>query len=150
MSTAFHQQIDGLSEIPTKQVTRYLQTFATYHQNKWDTSLPRAEYAYHVTRYLSTDQSLFKLDLENSPSIQYAFVVGQWLDDEMGSRESRALIESFQVSWLDALDPLYDIPDSQRAGVYKSQSPYTLAVGDFLLLSSTVLLFTYTKQNPSP
>jgi hypothetical protein len=53
MSTAFHPQTDGLSEISNTQVMRYLQAFATHHQARWDDMLPLAEYAYNASIHFS-------------------------------------------------------------------------------------------------
>jgi hypothetical protein len=53
MSTVFHLQTDGLSEIANKQVTWYLQAFATHHQDQWDTMLPLVECAYNTSMHSS-------------------------------------------------------------------------------------------------
>jgi hypothetical protein len=98
MSTAFHPQTDGLSEISNKQVTRYLQAFTTHHHDQWDTMLTLAEYAYNTSTYSSTDRSPFELGLVYTPSIPLDFVAGQQQHDEMRSLEGAVFVERLQGS----------------------------------------------------
>jgi hypothetical protein len=147
MSTAFHPQTDGLSEISNKQVTRYLQAFATHHQEQWDTMLPQAEYAYNTSTHSSTDRSLFELDLGYTPSIPLDFVASQ--RDEMQSLEGTAFVERLQASLLDAQDRLRVAQDTQMVQANKSRWPCTLQVGDLVMLNTKDLPITYTSQDPS-
>jgi len=51
MSTVFHPQTDGLSEILNNQVMRYVHAFTTHHQDQSDTMLPLAEYACNMSAH---------------------------------------------------------------------------------------------------
>ena len=149
MSTAFHPQTDGLSEISNKQVTWYLQAFATHHQDQWDTMLPLAEYAYNTSTHSSTDRSPFELDLGYTPSIPLDFVAGRRQHDEMRSLDGAAFVERLQASLLDAQDRLREAQDSQTAEANKSRRPCTLQVGDLVMLNTKDLPITYASQDPS-
>lgn len=115
MSTAFHPQTDGLSEILNKQVTQYLQVFATHHQDQWDTTLPLAEFAYNTSTHLSTDWCPFELDLGYTPSIPLDFIAGWHQHDEIQRLDGVVFVERLQASLLDTQDHLRKAQDSQTA-----------------------------------
>jgi len=69
MSTAFHQETDGVSENSKKTVVRYLHGFATHNQANWDEYLPLAEYVYNSSVHHSTKQTPFELDLGYEPPL---------------------------------------------------------------------------------
>ena len=93
MSTAFHPQTDGLTEISNKQLTRYLQCFTTHLRDQWDSMLPLAEYAYNTSTHSSTNESPFELDLGYTPSNPSDIMVGQRQHDEMRSLEGAVFVE---------------------------------------------------------
>lgn len=149
MSTVFHRQTDGLSEISNELVTRYLQPFTTHYQNQEDTMLPLMEYAYDTSTHSSTDRSRFKWDLRNTPSIPLNFMAGQQQHEEMRSLEGAVFIEQLQASLLDAQDHLHEAQDWQMAGENRRQRPRTLEVGDFVMSSNKDPPMTYPNQDPS-
>jgi hypothetical protein len=69
MSTAFHPEMDGLSESSNNMVIRYLRGFATQDQANWDDYLPLAKYAYNSSVHCSTKLTPFALDLGYEPRL---------------------------------------------------------------------------------
>lgn len=45
LSTSFHPETDGQSEIANQEMERYIRTFCNYGQDDWNTILPMAEFA---------------------------------------------------------------------------------------------------------
>ena len=59
MSTAFHPQTDGQSEILNQILEQYLRTFCNYHQDDWLELLPFAEFSYNNSTNASTKMTPF-------------------------------------------------------------------------------------------
>jgi hypothetical protein len=148
MLTAFHPQIDGLSEISNKQVTWYLPAFATHHPHQWDTMLPLAEYAYNTSTHSSTNKSPFVFGLGYTESIPLDFVAGQHQHDEMRSLDGAAFVKRLQASWLDVQDCLCEVQASQTVEANQSRRPCTIQVGDFVMLNTKDIPIIYSSQDP--
>ena len=59
MSTAFHPQTDGQSEILNQILEQYLRIFCMYHQDDWVDLLPFAEFSYNNLLNTSTKMTPF-------------------------------------------------------------------------------------------
>jgi hypothetical protein len=59
MSTAFHPQTDGQSEILNQILEQYLRIFCSYHQDNWVELLPFAEFSYNNSENASTKVTPF-------------------------------------------------------------------------------------------
>ena len=59
MSTAFHPQTDGQSEILNQILEQYLRIFCNYHQDDWVELLPFAEFSYNNSTNASTKMTPF-------------------------------------------------------------------------------------------
>eukprot|EP01018_Ginkgo_biloba_P006258 Gb_32988 [translate_table: standard] len=60
MSSAYHPQIDGQTEIMNKCLEGYLRTYTSDKQGKWTRWLHLAEYWYNTTYHMSAGMSPFK------------------------------------------------------------------------------------------
>ena len=61
LSTAFHPETDGQSEITNQEMERHLCTFVNYQQDDWSEKLGMAEFAANNNQSTSTKLSLFLL-----------------------------------------------------------------------------------------
>lgn len=59
LSTAFHPQTDGQTEIANREMERYLRTFVSHYQDNWDELSPSAEFAINASESESTKLSPF-------------------------------------------------------------------------------------------
>jgi len=59
MSTAFHPQTDGQSEILNQILEQFLRIFCSYHQDNWVELLPFAEFSYNNSENASTRMTPF-------------------------------------------------------------------------------------------
>jgi hypothetical protein len=59
MSTAFHPQTDGQTEIVNQETERFLRTYVNYQQDDWDNWLPEAEAAINANPSATTGISPF-------------------------------------------------------------------------------------------
>ena len=59
LSTAFHPQSDGQTEIVNQFLEQYLRMYVNYQQEDWSCWLPLAEFAYNNSTHSSTKHSPF-------------------------------------------------------------------------------------------
>ena len=59
MSTAFHPETDGQTEIVNQETERFLRTYTNYQQDDWDYWLPEAEAAMNANPSATTGISPF-------------------------------------------------------------------------------------------
>ena len=59
LSTAFHPETDGQSEIANQEMERHLRTFVNYQQDDWSEKLAMAEFAANNNQSASTKLSPF-------------------------------------------------------------------------------------------
>lgn len=149
ISTWFHPQTDGPSEILYKLVTHYPWAFTNYHQDQLDTMLPPAEYVNIKSMHSSTNQSPFRLDPGYTPWIPLNCLAGQRQHENMQSPEGVSFSEQMQGMLLDAQDCLHEAHESQTVESNNSGRPCTLHVVDFAMQSTEDLLSTSENQDPS-
>jgi hypothetical protein len=69
MSTAYHPQSDGQTEVTNKIVENMLRAYADYRQDNWDECLPSAEIAYNNSVQASTGYTPYYLDCGQHPNL---------------------------------------------------------------------------------
>jgi transposase InsO family protein len=71
LSTAFHPETDGQSEIANQEMERYLRSYCDYQQSNWAEWLPMAEYASNATISASTGISAFMANYGFEPRMSF-------------------------------------------------------------------------------
>jgi hypothetical protein len=75
MSSAFHPQTDGQTEIVNKSIENYLRHFVAENQDDWDKLLLFAEFAYNNSLHESTGSTPFRLNHGFDPNLPTSFEV---------------------------------------------------------------------------
>ena len=70
LSTAFHPQTDGQTEIVNKTLEQYLRCFLDYQQENWCDLLPIAEFSYNNAVHSSLKSSPFYINYGFHPTIE--------------------------------------------------------------------------------
>ena len=74
LSTAFHPETDGQSEIANQEMERHLRTFCNHHQDDWSEVLPMAEFAANECHSASTGVSPFMATRGFNPRMSFDVV----------------------------------------------------------------------------
>jgi hypothetical protein len=71
MSTAFHPETNGQTEIVNQETERFIRTYVNYQQDDWDDWLPEAEAAMNTNPSLTTGISLFFATNSYEPQMSF-------------------------------------------------------------------------------
>ena len=71
LSTAFHPQTDGQTEIMNQYLDQRLRPFINYHQDDWSDLLPIMDYAQATLPHDSTGMSPFHLEYGYEPRTSF-------------------------------------------------------------------------------
>ncbi len=77
LSTAFHPQTDGQTEVVNKSIEDYLRHFGAENQDDWDQLLVFAEFTYNNSVHSSTGYSPFRLNYAYDAALPTSFSVFQ-------------------------------------------------------------------------
>jgi len=75
MSTAFHPQTDGQTEIINRILENYLRAYANAEKNNWASLLPSAQWAYNNSQSASTGMTPFRALYGYDPDLHIDFIV---------------------------------------------------------------------------
>lgn len=129
MSTAYHPQSDGQTEVVNRCIEQYLRCFVHYHPKQWSSFIPWAEFWYNTTFHASTGMTPFQaLYGRTPPSIPAnetdSALIGE-LDDQLASRDE--LLAELKQHLNTANNRMKQLADAKRRDVQ-------FAVGDWVLL----------------
>ncbi|KAL5759722.1 hypothetical protein ACOSQ2_018560 [Xanthoceras sorbifolium] len=76
MSSSYHPQLDGQTEIINRILEQYLHCFSSDQPKKWVEWISWAEYSYNITRYSATKLSPFEAVYGTSPPTRLSYTSG--------------------------------------------------------------------------
>jgi hypothetical protein len=133
LSTAFHQQTDGQSEIINGWLGEYIRLFTSADQSNWDELLPTAEIAYNKGIHSSLGMAPFEADLGYMPRFL----------GEMEVVRKRCKEKSFWNLQADRLktirEKMEEVQAKQKAYYDRSHKKQEFEIGDMVLLSTANL-----------
>jgi hypothetical protein len=92
LSTAYHPQTDGQTEVVNKCLETYLRCFASEKQNQWTQWLPLAEWWYNTSYHTATRMTPFEVVYGQKPPSVLSYLPGalkvQAVDLTLTSREA--------------------------------------------------------------
>ena len=131
MSTAYHPQSDGQTEIQNKILEHYLRCYVSFKQNDWPDWLSGGEVAYNRSTHSSTGMSPYYASFGKEP---------RFVDDELAPPSSnepqgpRARLEALAGSRRFLQGELAKARESQSK-YYNHHTPMEFEVGDQVSLS---------------
>ena len=132
MSTAYHPQSDGQTEIQNQILEHYLRCYVSFKQNDWPDWLQDAEVAYNRSMHSSTGMSPYYASFGKEP---------RFVDDELAPPSSnepqgpRARLEALAESRRFLQEELAKARESQSKYYNQHRTPMEFEVGDQVSLS---------------
>lgn len=83
MSSAYHPQTDGQSEVTNRTLEQYLRSFLYQNPKKWEDYLAWAEYWYNTSYHASTKRSPFEYLYGRKGPVLVSYPVGTSPNDEV-------------------------------------------------------------------
>ena len=130
LSTAYHPQTDGQTEIINQEIGIFLRHYVNYQQDDWMEWLATAEFAYNDKKHTVTGKTLFKQNFGRHP----------WKGDLMVQSELPQVEEfakKLQESWEHAAQAMREAQKNMKQQFDKKRSnPQGLKVGDHVWLEN--------------
>ena len=132
MSTAYHPQTDGQTEVMNKTLGIMLRAFIDEDQTNWDILLPNAEFAYNNSVHHSTGFTPFFLDSGQHPHVPASLLAPT--DTNVPSVHDH--LEQQSTALLFAQDALQRAQDHQKHQADKKRQDHDFKIGDKVLINA--------------
>jgi hypothetical protein len=139
MSTAFHPQTDGQTEIMNRSLEQMLRAYTNECQDNWDTLLPYAEIAYNNSRNSSTGYSPFYVNYGEEINLP-----SNLLADEINSTNATVedIVNDIQTTLKFVDANLQNAQDRQKKYADLDRREESFKVNDRVLLDTADITFT--------
>ncbi|KAK1441653.1 hypothetical protein QVD17_07716 [Tagetes erecta] len=129
LSTSYHPQTDGQTEVVNRCLEAYLRCFASEQPTKWSTYLPWAEYSYNTGYHTSTGTTPFSVVYGREPPSLFPYVTGETKNAEL---EQQLMDRDDMLKLL--RQNLQKAQDRMRNQANLKRRELTLQVGDYVFL----------------
>ncbi|GJZ73703.1 putative nucleotidyltransferase, ribonuclease H [Tanacetum coccineum] len=129
LSTSYHPQTDGQTEVLNRCLEAYLRCFAHEQPTKWSSYLAWAEYSYNTGYHTSTGTTPFSIVYGRDPPSLLPYVMGETKNAEL----EQQLIDRDDMLKLIRLN-LTKVQDRMRNQANTKRREVTFQVGDYAFL----------------
>ena len=138
LSTSFHPEIDGQSEIANQEMERHLCTFVHYQQDDWSDKLPMVEFAANNNNSTSTRLSPFfaSRGLHPRRSFDVVDLSDTITRERINKKKAIDISESMQSIWKYTQESLTKAQTSQSNQANKHRKKVSYDIGDKVWLST--------------
>jgi hypothetical protein len=133
LTTAFHPQGDGQTEVQNKTLEHYLRVFTNYKQDNWVPQLALAEFTYNNSLHSATQETPFRLAYGFNPEIRVN------VEDDIP--EGKAIAAHERIKALEETRETTsrhweEAREAQRKYYDKKRKPMTFQIGQKVMLST--------------
>ncbi len=140
LSTAFHPQTDGQTEMQNSTMEAYLRAFVNFGQDDWARLLPMAEFAYNNAKNASTGHTPFELNCGYYPRAPYE----EDIDPRSQSKSTDKLATKLRELMAVCRENLQHGQELQKRYHDTHAKPRSYVPGDKVWLNSRYII---TKRN---
>ena len=140
LSTAFHPQTDGQTEIINAEMERYLRTYVNYQQDDWVEWLPKAEFAANAAASLTTSVSPFFANYGCQPRMSFdessIAEEGSTTRERVEFRKANSIAIKMKSIWEWSASQIEKAQQRMKLYADKKRSDYEFQEGDKVYVSA--------------
>lgn len=147
LSTAFHPQTDGQTEVMNQYLDQRLRPFVSYYQDNWSELLPIMDYAQLTMPHESIGMSPFELLNAYPPrtSFDWQTPLASTPREQLNQQEAQEVVRTLQQAWETARTIMKQAQDKKRRDVDPHRRQVDFQVGDKVW----VMTKNWKTQRPS-
>ena len=139
LSTAFHPQTDGQTEIMNQYIDQRLRPFVNHYQDNWSELLPMMDYAQATLPHESTGLAPFQIEFGYEPRTSF-----DWKQptepanarERLNQYEAQQYARRMHDAWETARANMAKAQDTHKRNADKKRGRVTFAVGDMVWVST--------------
>lgn len=138
LSTAYHKQTDGQTEIMNKYIDQRLRPFVTYYQDNWSELLPLMDRVQMTLPHASIGMTPYQLLFGSEPrqSWDWKTPKPRTQIDKINHKDALDLATRMHTAWKLAKENMERAQDRMRTVVNAHRRPVDWEVGDYVYLST--------------
>lgn len=152
LSTAYHKETDGQTEIMNKYIDQRLRPFVTYYQDNWSDLLPLIDRAQISIPHSAIGMAPYQLLFGTEPKQSWNWgspIPTRNPTNKINHRDALALASRMHDAWKLAKDNMQKAQDRMQAVTNRHRRPIDWKVGDKVYLSTTNLANTRPSRKLS-
>jgi len=138
LSTAYHPQTDGQTEIMNQYLDQRLRPFINYHQDNWSDLLPVMDYAQATLPHDSTGLAPFYIEFGYEPRTSFDWnqsTVPATARERLNREEAQQFARRMHDAWQTARDSMRKAQEKQKEQANKRRREVDFDVGDMVWVS---------------
>lgn len=139
LSTAYHKQTDGQTEIMNKYIDQRLRPFVSYYQDNWSDLLPMIDRAQMTLPHSAIGMAPYQLLFGSEPKQSWHWskpTVATTQLEKLNHKDALAVATRMHDAWKQAKDNIEKAQDRMRAVTDYHRRPVDWAIGDKVYLST--------------
>ena len=148
LSTAFHPETDGQTEIMNQYLSQRLRPFVNYYQDNWSELLPLMDYAQLTLPHESIGMSPFELLYGYQPRTSFDWQTPKkpaTARERLSQEEAQALAKTMHQAWEVARTAMTQAQKKAERAVNSHRREVDFQVGDYVWISTK----NWKTQRPS-
>src|SRR5271156_2516297 len=139
LSTAYHPQTDGQTEIVNQYLDQRLRPFVNYFQDNWSELLPMMDYAGATLPHSSTGFSSIELEMGYLPRTSFDWdrpTGPQTVREELSQEEAQQYVKRLEQAWKTARENIKKAQEAMEKQANKHRREPDFGVGDSVWVST--------------
>ena len=138
LSTAYHKETDGQTEIMNKYIDQRLRPFVSFYQDNWSSLLPLIDRAQMVLPHSAINMSPYQLLYGHEPRQSWDWETPTSVkpSEKLSYQAAKTLATRMHAAWQLAKQNMEKAQERMRTAVNRHRRPIDWDVGDMVYLST--------------